>query len=144
MQLESIFLISYNYLILHINVNFSNNQVFMRTALILVILLSVVLVSCNNQDFDIIIENKRNQITDSLLVYVQGRRFIVDQLEANQRSSIKVKLSTISLNTHDFKIESVFMPKKGKLNKGFYYSDLSGTPNSNYTIEVYDSITVIK
>jgi hypothetical protein len=76
----------------------------MRTALILVILLSVVLVSCNNQDFDIIIENKRNQITDSLLVYVQGRRFIVDQLEANQRSSIKVKLSTISLNTHDFKI----------------------------------------
>ncbi len=144
MQLESIFLISYNYLILHINVNFSNNQVFMRNALILVILLSVVLVSCNNQDFDIIIENKRNQITDSLLVYVQGRRFIVDQLEANQRYSIKVKLSTISLNTHDFKIESVFMPKKGKLNKGFYYSDLSGTPNSNYTIEVYDSITVIK
>ena len=116
----------------------------MRNALILVILLSVVLVSCNNQDFDIIIENKRNQITDSLLVYVQGRRFIVDQLEANQRSSIKVKLSTISLNTHDFKIESVFMPKEGKLNKGFYYSDLSGSPNLKYTIEVYDSITVIK
>ena len=129
---------------MHINAYFSKIQVFMRNALILVILLSVVLVSCNNQDFDIIIENKRNQITDSLLVYVQGRRFIVDQLEANQRSSIKVKLSTISLNTHDFKIESVFMPKKGKLNKGFYYSDLSGTPNSNYTIEVYDSITVIK
>jgi len=116
----------------------------MRNALILVILLSVVLVSCNNQDFDIIIENKRNQITDSLLVYVQGRRFIVDQLEATQRSSIKVKLSSIALNAHDFIIESVFMTKKGKLNKGFYYSDLLGTPNSNYTIEVYDSITVIK
>jgi hypothetical protein len=116
----------------------------MRTALILVILLSVVLVSCNNQDFDIIIENKRNQITDSLLVYVQGRRFIVDQLEANQRSSIKVKLSTISLNAHDFKIESVFIPEEGKLNNGFYYSDLSGSPNLKYTIEVYDSITVIK
>jgi len=144
MQLESIFLISYNYLILLINVNFSNNQVFMRTALILVILLSVVLVSCNNQDFDIIIENKRNQKTDSLLVYVQGKRFIVNELEATQRSSIKVKLSSIALNAHDFKIESVFMLKKGKLNKGFYYSDLSGTPNSNYTIEVYDSITVIK
>jgi len=144
MQLESIFLISYNYLILHINVNFSNNQVFMRTALILVILLSVVLVSCNNQDFDIIIENKRNQITDSLLVYVQGRRFIVDQLEANQRSSIKVKLSTISLNTHDFKIESILTLNGGRINRGFYYSDLSGTPNLKYTIEVYDSITVIK
>jgi hypothetical protein len=116
----------------------------MRTALILVILLSVVLVSCNNQDFDIIIENKRNQKTDSLLVYVQGKRFIVNELEATQRSSIKVKLSSIALNAHDFKIESVFMLKKGKLNKGFYYSDLSGTPNSNYTIEVYDSITVIK
>ncbi len=144
MQLESIFLISYNYLILHNNVNFSNNQVFMRTALILVILLSVVLVSCNNQDFDIIIENKRNQITDSLLVYVQGRRFIVDQLEANQRSSIKVKLSTISLNTHDFKIESILTLNGGRINRGFYYSDLSGTPNLKYTIEVYDSITVIK
>jgi len=129
---------------LHINAYFSKNQVFMRNALILVILLSVVLVSCNNQDFDIIIENKRNQITDSLLVYVQGRRFIVDQLEANQRSSIKVKLSTISLNTHDFKIESILTLNGGRINRGFYYSDLSGTPNLKYTIEVYDSITVIK
>ena len=129
---------------MHINVNFSNNQVFMRTALILVILLSVVLVSCNNQDIDIIIDNKRNEKTDTLLVYVQGKRFIIDYLEASQRSSIKVKLSSIPLNAHDFKIESAFIPKKGKLNKGFYYSDLSGTPNSNYTIEVYDSITVIK
>ncbi len=116
----------------------------MRNALILVILLSVVLVSCNNQDFDIIIENKRNQITDSLLVYVQGRRFIVDQLEANQHSSFKVKLSAISLNTHDFKIESILTLNGGKINRGFYYSDLSGTPNLKYTIEVYDSITVIK
>ncbi len=129
---------------MHINAYFSKNQVFMRNALILAILLSVVLVSCNNQDFDIIIENKRNQITDSLLVYVQGRRFIVDQLEANQRSSIKVKLSTISLNTHDFKIESILTLNGGRINRGFYYSDLSGTPNLKYTIEVYDSITVIK
>ena len=96
------------------------------------------------EDIDIIIDNKRNEKTDSLLVYVQGKRFIVDHLEASQRISIKVKLSSIALNSHDFNIESVFMPKKGKLNKGFYYSDLSGTPNSNYTIEVYDSITVIK
>lgn len=116
----------------------------MRTSLIILIILSIVLISCSNQNFDIIIDNKRNETTDSLLVYVQGKRFIVDHLEATQRSSIKVKLSSISLNVHDFKIESVFMPKKGKLNKGFYYSDLSGMPNSNYTIEVYDSITVIK
>lgn len=116
----------------------------MRTALILVILLSVVLVSCGNQDFDIIIENKRNQTIDSLLVYVQGKKFIVDQLEANQRSSIMVKFSSIDLNAHDFKIESVFMLKEGKLNKGFYYSDLSGTPNLKYTIEVFDSLTLIK
>ncbi len=116
----------------------------MRTSLVLVILLSVVLVSCGNQDFDIIIENKRNQKTDSFLVYIQGKKFIVDHLEANQRSSIKVKLSSIDLNAHDFKIESVFMLKEGKLNKGFYYSDLSGTPNLKYTIEVYDSLTVIK
>ena len=116
----------------------------MKTPLFILIIFSVVQISCSNQNFDIIIDNKRNETTDSLLVYVQGKRFIVDQLEANQRSSIKVKLSTISLNTHDFKIESVFIPEEGKLNKGFYYSDLSGTPNSNYTIEVYDSITVIK
>jgi len=116
----------------------------MRTALILVILLSVVLVSCGNQDLDIIIENKRTQKTDSFLVYIQGKKFIVDHLEANQRSSIKVKLSSIALNAHDFIIESVFMPKEGKLNKGFYYSDLSGTPNLKYTIEVFDSLTVIK
>ena len=116
----------------------------MRTPLFILILFSVVQISCSIQDIDIIIDNKRNGKTDSLLVYVQGKRFIVDHLEASQRSSIKVKLSSIALNAHDFKIESVFMPKKGKLNKGFYYSDLSGTPNSNYTIEVYDSITVIK
>lgn len=116
----------------------------MRTSLVLVILLSVVLVSCGNQDFDIIIENKRNQKTDSFLVYIQGMKFIVDHLEANQRSSIKVKLSSIDLNAHDFKIESVFMLKEGKLNKGFYYSDLSGTPNLKYTIEVFDSLTLIK
>ena len=108
------------------------------------ILLSVVLVSCGNQDLDINIENKSNQKTDSFLVYIQGKKFIVDHLEANQRSSIKVKLSSIALNAHDFKIESVFKPKVGKLNKGFYYSDLSGTPNLKYTIEVYDSLTVIK
>ena len=68
----------------------------------------------------------------------------MDHLEANQRSSIKVKLSSIDLNAHDFKIESVFMLKEGKLNKGFYYSDLSGTPNLKYTIEVFDSLTLIK
>lgn len=116
----------------------------MRTPLILVILLSVVLKSCGNQDFYITIENKRNETIDSLLVYIQGKKFIVDQLEANQRSSIKVKFSSIALNGHDFKMESVFMPKEGKLNKGFYYSDLSGTPNLKYTIEVYDSLTIIK
>ena len=116
----------------------------MRTPLFILILFSVVQISCSIQDIDIIIDNKRNGKTYSLLVYVQGKRFIVDHLEASQRSSIKVKLSSIALNAHDFKIESAFMPKKGKLNKGFYYSDLSGTPNSNYTIEVYDSITVIK
>ena len=120
------------------------NHPFMKTPLFILIIFSVVQISCSNQNFDIIIDNKRNETTDSLLVYVQGKRFIVDHLEATQRSSIKVKLSSISLNAHDFKIESVFMPKKGKLNKGFYYSYLSGTPNSNYTIEVYDSITVIK
>lgn len=107
------------------------NQPFMRTSLIILIILSIVLISCSNQNFDIIIDNKRNEKTDSLLVYVQGKRFIVDHLEAYQRSSIKVKLSSIALNSHDFNIESLFMPKKGKLNKGFYYSDLSGTPNSN-------------
>ncbi len=116
----------------------------MKTPLFILIIFSVVQISCSNQDIDIIIDNKRNEKTDSLLVYVQGKRFIVDYLEAFQRISIKVKLSSIPLNAHDFKIESVFMPNKGKLNKGFYYSDLSGTPNSNYTIEVYDSITVIK
>ncbi len=116
----------------------------MRSALILVILLSVFLMSCGNQDFDIFIENKRNETIDSLLVLVQGKRFLVDHLEVNQRSCIKVKFSSIDLNAHDFKIESVFMPKEGKLNKGFYYSDLSGTPNLKYTIEVYDSHTVIK
>ena len=116
----------------------------MRTALILMILLSVFLMSCSNHDFDIIIENKRNETIDSLLVYVQGKKFIVDHLEANQRSSIKVKFSSIDLNAHDFKIESVFKPKEGKLNKGFYYSDLSGTPNLKYTILVFDSLTVIK
>jgi len=116
----------------------------MRTPLFILILFSVVQISCSIQDIDIIIDNKRNETTDSLLVYVQGKRFIVDQLESNQRSSIEVKLSSIALNAHDFKIESVFIPKEGKLNKGFYYSDLSGIPNLKYTIEVYDSITVIK
>ena len=116
----------------------------MRTPFFILIIFSVFQISCSNQDIDIIIDNKRNEKTDSLLVYVQGKRLIVDHLEASQRISIKVKLSSIALNSHDFNIESVFMPNKGKLNKGFYYSDLSGTPNSNYTIEVYDSITVIK
>jgi hypothetical protein len=116
----------------------------MRSALILVILLSVFLMSCGNQDFDIFIENKRNETIDSLLVLVQGNRFLVGHLEVNQRSCIKVKLSSIDLNGHDFKIESVFKPKEGELNKGFYYSDLSGIPNFKYTIEVFDSLTLIK
>ena len=116
----------------------------MKTPLFILIIFSVVQISCSNQNFDIIIDNKRNETTDSLLVYVQGKRFIVDHLEVNQRSSIKVKFSSIALNGHDFKIESIFKPKVGKLNKGFYYSDLSGAPNLKYTIEVYDSLTVIK
>ena len=119
-------------------------KVLMRTPFFILIIFSVFQISCSNQDIDIIIDNKRNEKTDSLLVYVQGKRFILDHLEASQLITIKVKLSSIALNSHDFNIESVFMSNKGKLNKGFYYSDLSGTPNSNYTIEVYDSITVIK
>lgn len=45
---------------------------------------------------------------------------------------------------HQSNIYSKRGSKGGKLNKGFYYSDLSGTPNLKYTIEVYDSLTVIK
>ncbi len=63
---------------------------FMRAALIVLILLLVFLISNGNEDFAIIIENKRNQRTDSSLVYVRGERFIVDQLDANKRTSIKV------------------------------------------------------
>ncbi len=62
----------------------------MRAALIVLILLLVFLISNGNEDFAIIIENKRNQRTDSSLVYVRGERFIVDQLDANKRTSIKV------------------------------------------------------
>ncbi len=62
----------------------------MRAALIVLILLLVFLISNGNEDFAIIIENKRNQRTDLSLVYVRGERFIVDQLDANKRTSIKV------------------------------------------------------
>ena len=38
----------------------------MKTPLFILIIFSVVQISCSNQNFDIIIDNKRNETTDSL------------------------------------------------------------------------------
>lgn len=102
------------------------------------------LTSCGNPEIKVTIKNKTNESINQLIVYVQGNKYKVDKIEANKYSTISIKKNNITSNAHDFRIESTVILKDGKVNRGFYYSDLSGIPNLKYTIEVYDSNSVIK
>ena len=108
------------------------------------VILSIKLISCTNQEIKIIIENKSNESISELVVYVQGTQFKVDKIEVNKNKIISISKNSIALNTHDFRIESTLKLRDGKINSGFYFSDLSGNPNSKYIIEVHDSHTIIK
>jgi hypothetical protein len=105
---------------------------------------SNLLISCDKNDFTLIIENKSDKTVNSLILTVQDKTFKVDKLEAGKQSTIIIPFSSIKLNAHNFRIESRFNLKDGKYSSGFYYSDLSGIPNSKYMIELYDTITLIK
>jgi hypothetical protein len=116
----------------------------MKHIFLIITIFSNFLISCNKKDFKIIIENKGNETINSLILNVQDKTFKVNKLEANKRSIITIPFKSIKINAHDFKIESRINFKNGKLNCGFYYSDLSGIPNTKYIIEVYDTNTIIK
>ncbi|PZX64632.1 hypothetical protein [Hydrotalea sandarakina] len=116
----------------------------MKHIFFIVLLFSSLLIYCNKKDFKIIIENKSDETINSLILNVQDKTFKVDKIEASKHSIIIIPFSSININAHDFRIESRFNLSDGKLNKGFYYSDLSGTPNPKYVIAVYDTNTVIK
>jgi|GEM_PF-2706219 hypothetical protein len=116
----------------------------MKHIFFIVLLFSSLLIYCNKKDFKIIIENKSDETINSLILNVQDKTFKVDKIEASKRSIIIIPFNSININAHDFRIESRFNLSDGKLNNGFYYSDLSGTPNSKYVIALYDTNTVIK
>ncbi|MBS1670065.1 MAG: hypothetical protein JST94_01170 [Bacteroidetes bacterium] len=116
----------------------------MKHIFLIITLFFNLLISCNKKDFKIIIENKGNETITSLTLNVQDKIFKVNKLETSKRSIIIIPYNSIKINAHDFKIESKVNFKNGKLSSGFYYSDLSGIPNSKYIIEVYDTNTIIK
>lgn len=116
----------------------------MKSWLILTYILTNLFVSCSNKEIKINIENKSINPIKEMNVFVQGRQYKIDEIKESGHSIISIKEDEIKLNTHDFRIESTLTFRDGKKNSGFYYSDLSGIPNSVYTIEVFDSITVIK
>lgn len=116
----------------------------MKHIFLILIVFSNLLISCNKRDFIITIENKSAETINSLVLNVQDKTFKVDKLETGKCSTIKIPLNSIKLNKHDFRIDSKVNLNNGKLSSGFYYSDLSGIPNSKYIIEIYDSITIIK
>ncbi|WP_068244457.1 hypothetical protein [Hydrotalea flava] len=116
----------------------------MKNLLILIITISKLFTSCGNPEIKITIKNKSNESIKQLIFYVQGNEYKVDKIEAKKYSTISINKNNLTLNSHDFRIESTVILKSGKINRGFYYSDLSSRPNSEYTIEVYDSISVIK
>lgn len=120
------------------------NQLLMKHIFLILMVFSNLLISCNKRDFIITIENKSAETINSLILNVQDKTLKVDKLETGKWSTIKIPLNSIKLNTHDFRIDSKVNLNNGKLSSGFYYSDLSGIPNSKYIIEIYDSITIIK
>lgn len=116
----------------------------MRHIFLILTAFSILLISCNKKDCKIIVENKSDETIKSLILTVQDKTFEVDTLEAGKRSIFIIPFSSIKITGHDFRIESRINLKNGKLNNGFYYSDLSGIPNSKYIIEIYDTNTIIK
>lgn len=116
----------------------------MKNWLILTYILTTTFVSCSNKEIKINIINKSKNPIKEMNVFVQGRQYKIDEIKESGHSTISIKKDEITLNTHDFRIESTLTFRDGKKNSGFYYSDISGMPNSEYTIEVYDSTSVIK
>jgi hypothetical protein len=74
---------------------------------------------------------------------VQGKDFRVEKIEPGKNYTITIPFNSIELNGHDFSIESSTILKDGKMNRGFDYNDLSGTPNSLYQIQIYQTFTKI-
>lgn len=116
----------------------------MRNLLVIISFLSTLFVSCHDKDIKVLIKNKSNETVNELLVFVQGKKFTVDKIKVNEYSEISISENSISINAHDFRIESTYKLKNGNINRGFYYSDLSSRPNSKYIIEVYNNHIVIK
>lgn len=102
------------------------------------------LISCNNHNIKIVINNKTNEAIVDMLVFVQGKQFKVDRIEVNKSYKIQIHKEEVITNNHDFRIESTLTNKKGNANRGFFYSDISNRPNSEYVIEVHNTKTVIK
>jgi hypothetical protein len=116
----------------------------MKYTLFVVSLFTCLLISCFREDFKIIIENKSNETLNSLILNVQGKEFKVEKIEPGKSYTITIPFNSIELNGHDFSIESSVILKDGKSNRGLFYNDLSGTPNSVYQVQVYQTHTRIK
>ncbi len=77
-------------------------------------------------------------------MYVQGKEYKIESIKPSDKSELIIKLTELSLNNHDFRIETKHRNNDSIIVTGFYYSDLSGNPNASYQIEVHDSKTLIK
>jgi hypothetical protein len=115
----------------------------MRTYLISFFFLLTTLLSCKSNIINITVYNKTDYKVAPLIVYVQGKEYYIQSIKPRDKTILKIKIAELSLSKHDFRIETNHKNKDSITVAGFYYSDLSGNPNMNYTIELQDSKTLI-
>lgn len=116
----------------------------MKNIIVVMWLTCICLTSCDEQSFEIIIENKTDETINLVELNIQGEAFKVAKIEEDKHPKIVIPFSSVALNAHDFRIESKTNLRDDNLSSGFSYTDLSGIPNSKYIIEVYDFHSVIK
>lgn len=110
----------------------------------IILLIQLQFISCNDKYVTISVYNKTDNLITDMSIYVQGKKFKIENIGSRKKMELRIQKNEIPLNSHDFRIETTLTNKYGKRIRGFYYSDISASPNSKYTMEVYDSVTLIK
>jgi hypothetical protein len=112
--------------------------------LIVLVVLSFFLIQCMYKEkITVFFENKSNLHIDSVIFKINNSKLKIININPSETATSEAFADSISTNKHDVTVvASIFT--NGKLIKGgFYYNDLSGSLNSQYTLTLNSDMTTL-
>lgn len=116
----------------------------MKQICCVILFMQILLISCNNKDVTIFVYNNTDNLITDISIYVQGKKFKLENIEPRKKKGLRIQKNEIQLNSRDFRIETTLENRDKIPLNGFYYSDLPGGTNMRYNIDVYDTKILIR